>query len=194
MSNAASTAYERRKEGLMHFSMLVLTDAPDVDRENAANVIEPLLEPHREDYDEATDELTGHWDWWVVGGRWTGALTGYKPNEDPANRETCKLCGGSGDRAAYRNEARHLQHATGCNGCLGTGIETKWPTDWKGHDGDVTPAANLNGGDWPSLIAGVVTPDGEWHGGLMADYPKDKIRELVSAHPDATAIVVDCHV
>lgn len=65
------------------------------------------------------------WDWWQLGGRWTGKLVpGYDPNEDPSNKQTCGLCGGTGKRL-------DMECANGCNGCNGTGIETKWPTQWK---------------------------------------------------------------
>jgi len=30
-----------------------------------------------------------------------------------------------------------------CNGCDGTGIKAEWPTQWKYHDGDVMPVAQL---------------------------------------------------
>jgi len=39
------------------------------------------------------------WDWWQVGGRWTGMLVpDYDPNKDPDNIQTCELCGGRGLR------------------------------------------------------------------------------------------------
>lgn len=43
------------------------------------------------------------WDWWQVGGRWTGAFTAadeqpYEPGMDPGNIETCVICGGTGKR------------------------------------------------------------------------------------------------
>jgi hypothetical protein len=178
----------------MHFSMLVLVDSQDVTRETADDAVEPLLAPHREDYDEAIDELTGRWDWYQVGGRWTGALSDYDPGEDPENWETCRLCDGTGMRNdALGRQARAANPEYTCNGCSGKGWEVKWPTDFKPNEGDVVRAHLLKGGEWPNVIAGVVTPDGQWHGGLMSDFPKDRIRQLVAEHPDATAVVVDCH-
>lgn len=39
------------------------------------------------------------WDWWVVGGRWTGIFKpNYDPYDDPKNQQTCDICNGSGRR------------------------------------------------------------------------------------------------
>jgi hypothetical protein len=38
------------------------------------------------------------WDWWVIGGRWTGYLGNENPEDNPKNWETCKICDGTGDR------------------------------------------------------------------------------------------------
>lgn len=73
------------------------------------------------------------WDWYQIGGRWTGMLVpNYDPANDPANRQTCVLCQGTGKRSDHAD--RELQAK--CNGCDGTGIETKWPTSWKRIVGD----------------------------------------------------------
>lgn len=75
--------------------------------------------------DETLRSERGTFDWHQVGGRFTGLKSGgaYDPETDPANREPCSLC-----------------DATGCNGCDGTGIRLKWPTQWAFYAGDVTPA------------------------------------------------------
>jgi hypothetical protein len=73
------------------------------------------------------------WDWWVIGGRWTGMLIPhYDPDKDPDNRQICVLCQGTGKRTDVSDP--ELQQK--CNGCGGTGIETKWPTQWKRVAGD----------------------------------------------------------
>jgi len=40
------------------------------------------------------------WDWWAIGGRWTGAFhkEDYDPRTDERNIEVCRLCSGSGAR------------------------------------------------------------------------------------------------
>ena len=78
-----------------------------------------------------------HWDWYVVGGRWTGMLVpNYNAREDPANKEVCFICGGSGKRN-FKGEVIH------CNGCNGTGISVKWPTRYRKISGDQVQRKDL---------------------------------------------------
>lgn len=72
------------------------------------------------------------WDWWSVGGRFTGILTPtYEPTEDPANMETCILCGGTGKRMdSIALKLRETQPNYGCNGCNDTGKAVKFPSHW----------------------------------------------------------------
>src|SRR5882672_2810676 len=78
-----------------------------------------------------------HWDWWVVGGRWTGLLVPhYEPEIDPRNKETCILCGGSGKRADAIAREKYPDLLEKCNGCDGKGKATKWPTQWADVAGD----------------------------------------------------------
>ena len=88
--------------------------------------------PHQEEF----------WDCYQIGGRWSGTFDGYDPTKDPANQKPCDLCGATGKRTDSVAEAHpHLKEK--CNGCNGTGIQTEWPTQWKYHDGDVIPVAQL---------------------------------------------------
>ncbi|MBA9067468.1 hypothetical protein FHR71_001198 [Methylobacterium sp. RAS18] len=65
------------------------------------------------------------WDWWVLGGRWSGMLApAYDPHKDPENFETCWLCAGTGVRTDGRSGA-------GCNGCDGTGRSLKHAPKWR---------------------------------------------------------------
>lgn len=45
--------------------------------------ISTILGPHEENYDG--DERIGVWDWYQIGGRWTGHFDSYDPTTDPAN-------------------------------------------------------------------------------------------------------------
>jgi hypothetical protein len=45
-----------------------------------------------------TDNPLRKWDCYWVGGRCTGALSSYKPQEDPKNRRACSVCHGTGQR------------------------------------------------------------------------------------------------
>ncbi len=77
------------------------------------------------------------WDGWVIGGRWTGHFQlNYNPGEDPVNQETCSLCHGTGTRTDMTVE-------NGCNGCKGTGVSTKWPTQWVKNESDCVQVKDL---------------------------------------------------
>jgi hypothetical protein len=121
----------------MHYSNLVIVKRKgegingDFDLEKAVDV---AMGPHEED--------GGFWDWYQIGGRWTGTFDGYDPTKDPANQKPCDLCGATGKRTDSVAEAHpHLKEK--CNGCDGTGIRAEWPTQWNHHDGDVMPVAQL---------------------------------------------------
>jgi len=76
------------------------------------------------------------WDWWQIGGRYTGKFQpDYNPETDPANIETCHVCGGTGRRA-------DMVVPSGCNGCHGNGKRVKWPSDWVDR-GNITTRAKI---------------------------------------------------
>ncbi len=93
------------------------------------------MQPYQED--ESDDDTPGFWDWWQIGGRWTGAHDKYHPETDPANIEVCKYCGGTGTR-------RDMKVANGCNGCHGTGKFVKWPTEWVFHQDDIVNVKDVS--------------------------------------------------
>jgi len=75
------------------------------------------------------------WDWWAVGGRYSGRLIpGYDPESASANREACFLCQGTGLRNdEIGNAQRVIEPSYTCNGCGGTGRSIKFPTKWRQH-------------------------------------------------------------
>lgn len=100
----------------------------------------------------------GKWDFFMIGGRWTGLFDGYDPETDPANIETCWLCGGTGKRL-------DMEVYDGCNGCQGAGKRIKWPTEWGFHPGDIVSAKWLKENFdeermRPFFFVGL---DGVWH-------------------------------
>jgi hypothetical protein len=106
----------------------------DVDlTQDAGAQVEELMAPWY--VGENSDD--GWWDWWVIGGRFTGLLSGYDPKQDPVNQEICTTCNGTGTRPGGLEEfgAKWLAWVKGCNGCLGTGHTTKWRL--APHDGDI---------------------------------------------------------
>jgi hypothetical protein len=145
----------------MHFTLLVLTDEP-VTRENAQDVIEPMLEPYW--FDQEYGGPQPKWDWRLIGGRWTGALDGYNPALDPANMGTCSLCDGTGERRRpprVRNVSEVLfkegrfggliatspddteRLGGDCEHCNGSGMSLIDPGFWRPHDGDVQPVSSI---------------------------------------------------
>lgn len=180
----------------MHFSTLVFIPKEGDPRTE----VERLMAPHRERWIEDVNHedggrIRGHWDWYQIGGRWTGALTDYKPSEDPANLEKCDLCAGTGKRTDMKKD---FSWCGGCNGCEGKGIRLKWPTDWKEFDGDVADAAYAATTDFVPHT--YITPDGNWHSeetwnGESFDKNgkhDDEFRAALKAH-DGRVVVVDYH-
>ena len=136
----------------------------------------------------------GKWDWWAIGGRWTGELTDYDPAKDPANTETCDLCHGTGVRT-------DMIVQNGCNGCVGTGKSLKWPTQWKKYNGDMRLLSAIKK-DTSSFA--IVTPDGEWHeqgemGWFGCVSNEDaawsvKQKALIEKYKDCIVVACDMHV
>src|SRR5512147_5592 len=97
-------------------------------------------------YDGETS-ANGVFDWYQVGGRWTGTLVpDYNVDDDPANQERCDLCNGTGFRRDDVGKKMREEDPTyTCNGCgeydadakkwghskLGPGVRIQWPTQWK---------------------------------------------------------------
>jgi hypothetical protein len=98
----------------MHKGVILLVKTAD--REDAIDQVESFLEPYGDG---------DVWDWYEVGGRWTGTLTGYDPAKDERNIETCDLCNGTGDRKDL-DPPEWKKQCNGCNGCDGTGKKVKW--------------------------------------------------------------------
>lgn len=76
------------------------------------------------------------WDWWTIGGRWTGRLhIGYDPAKDRDNYKVCWLCNGTRKDMhtpfCHPSAAGHPVIGKGCNGCGATGWELKYPSDFK---------------------------------------------------------------
>lgn len=144
------------------------------------------------------------WDWFTIGGRWTGALVpSYDPESDPANIQTCGICRGTGLRMDELgiNERKQDPEYT-CNGCNGEGKHAKWPTDWKKFDGDVMPTKLVPKDFSPFAI---VTPDGEWHEhgkmhywAVVSDEDEgwpEKAKAIINDFRKTTiAVICDCHI
>lgn len=178
----------------MHALAYVLVP-PHGDVEASVNA---SLEPHRE-----TGE-SGWWDWWQIGGRFSGLLDGYDPESDPANVEACSLCGGRGRRPdADAFGAEWAERMGGCNGCMGKGVRAKWPTKWRRHDGDVAELGSVavDISDSWAVVCGEACVVREWWDGEAdkwvrmtdGDYAA-RVAAVVSAAPTSPrVVVVDLH-
>jgi len=98
----------------MHKGIIILTKAGD--KSEATTNVNSFL-------DEGGEQI---FDWYVIGGRWTGVLDKYDPEEDERNYETCLICGGTG----LRNDDLGKEHRSKdpdykCNGCATYNNETK---------------------------------------------------------------------
>lgn len=62
----------------MHKSCLVIVP----EGEDPKLVVKELMAPHVEDYNESTNECSGWWDWYRIGGRWDGQILGLAPLSD----------------------------------------------------------------------------------------------------------------
>lgn len=193
---------------MSHFCVLVLApgDTPEAEVEM---IVAELLEPYRES--ETCFEDGTRWDWYQIGGRWTGALDpSYNPETDSVNVETCPQCGGTGHRDDFLGQrARERDSSYTCNGCGGEGSRVKWPTQWKRFKGDMRPANEVPVDFTPYAL---VTPDGRWHErarmgwfGVTIENEdgeeeqpieewKTTVQALLGEHIDTIAVVVDCHV
>lgn len=144
----------------MHYMALVALP-PDTEPGALDDALASMLAPYGESYEhdcprdesndwdapcEACDRTW--WDWWQVGGRWTGWLSGYEPGADPANWERCELCNGTGKRRDWLGaQAAHENPDYGCNGCsislanpyehnpAGPGRRVAW--SFRPHPGDI---------------------------------------------------------
>ena len=152
----------------------------------------------------STRNPKARWDWFSVGGRWTGTFTGYDPEKDTVNTKACFLCLGTGLRDdALGNQMRREDPEYKCNGCQGTGKRVKWPTGWKEYDGDILPVSMLPRDFVPYAL---VTPDGEWHerakmgwwgcssSMMRPEEWKGKAAGILAAHTACWAVACDCHI
>lgn len=105
------------------------------------------------------------WDWYQIGGRWSGMLANINPEDNPQNYEVCVLCQGTGIRndevgLGLRKENPEFT----CNGCDGKGKSLKWHTQWVDSGGNIASVSEvLRQMEKDSLFFALVTPDGKWH-------------------------------
>lgn len=159
---------------------------------------------------ESTYNPKSKWDWYQIGGRWSGLLNpDYDPAEDPRNQEVCRQCHGTGKRNDALGQSQRAKDPTyTCNGCDGKGQSTKWPTEWvTEEDGNIAPVATIlkHLDDGHNILPfALVRPTGEWlekgNMGWWAMVSNEKenwpeaARAVLEEYQDSWGIVVDCHI
>ena len=187
---------------MSHFPVVVIVpgDVPEV-----GEAADRLLAPFDEQGEWSRDG--SRWDWYVLGGRWTGALDGYDPTTDPANIVTCDLCSGTGTRPEWPAEctAEWIAECNGCNGCSGNGTRLRW--DFVPHMGDVWPVSEITTIPDRFVPNAILTPDGTWHEravigmfGMELEVKESDgdwlavVAKLLDEHANDIALIIDCHV
>ena len=154
----------------MHYRILAILEEPSI------GGLAKLLEPHGDGRE---------WDFYQVGGRFSGLFDGYEPEKDAVNMEACE----------------YHQAGPNCPYCKGTGTTVKWPTRWAEHDGDQMPVAQLAEAHLKAAYAVVCDSgwfarkryipwarDGEW----FVEQAMPPLGWIQEAYPDGLAVIVDC--
>lgn len=113
----------------MHYLVIVVSE-----EKPSMHSIDEALRPYYE----------REWDWFQVGGRWTGYLDGYDPDTDPKLQEKCKWCEGTGtttENVGREFPAYKPNVGQKCYQCKGKGSSTAWPTQWPTRGTDLAFAA-----------------------------------------------------
>jgi hypothetical protein len=186
----------------MHFSCVVGVPARSNDTHQS---VEAALAPFF--FDDPDADNNAFWDWWSIGGRWTGYFEpGYEPAADPRNFETCTLCEGTGTRdwsECVHVTPEWIERCNGCNGCDGTGRSLKWPTRWAPRDLDRVShdqAVRFFDRDDAELpyrivIGEQVIASEEFNGEAFVKTPnwRDVVLNAVNLHRGCDFVIVDYH-
>lgn len=199
---------------MTHFATVVLVDKSD----NLEEEVTRLLAPYDEEGEWGADG--SRWDWWQIGGRFTGTLDGYEYWKDQRNYEHCRWCEGTGTTPqSVADQYPVYQDNVGkpCRQCNRDPEETPFPGSilkfgLEPHRGDILPVSEIDFDRMRFVPSSIVTPDGEWHEraryGMFAvqlpneqgEEPKDEevwareFSQLVNQHRNCLAVLVDCHV
>lgn len=213
----------------MHFSTHVIIGPGPLDPGAAEPLVSAAMAPFSEgleaelvkdeEYGDYWTNPDSFWDWWQIGGRWKGSLVpDYNPDDDPAHKETCRICKGTGERPGGLEEfgQKWYDNCNGCNGCSGTGTSNTWPTQWRPHDGDIVTVASLLAllvAGQPHAVPYYVVMGGTFHQPGTDKWSADEDERKRLAEADAIAyrdllnaaladgtisiddrvVVVDCH-
>lgn len=175
-------------------------DAQDL----AAKLLAPYDENLCQHYEETDGpcDCKGIWDWWVIGGRWTGVLSEYDPKADPANLESCVICGGTGKRERAgcpfaldwtdKKWDDWVAWSGGCNSCQGKGERIAFRL--QPHEGDVAPVRYALNARLPYTVFCEHGVTGEFEYPEVEEEHQAVVRaHLELHHADEWLAVVDYH-
>lgn len=203
-SSGAGGSSHNRKENKMHGHAEIVVKSPQGDIEKQ---IKRLLAKY-----EQGKHKNGFWNWYQIGGEWTGAhCKDYSPENDERNIETCRVCGGTGFRDDWLSvNMRGENSGYTCNGCgiyqedgkwiwrFGAGKTLMHPTEWVRFKGDIMDIKDINDdlGCHTLVCGGDVYHDEEWDG---TDWKatgfdgKVKARLLSLGISEGSIVTVDYH-
>lgn len=166
------------------------------------------------------DDGIERWDFYQIGGRWTGILVDketYDPMTDPCNKRPCTCVGG--DKLSANPDCSHQQNVEmliidlfrsalfepqetedgetppKCQKCSGTGVVQKWPIEWARYEGDITTVGAIlarlkSDGDDKVYAPGTYITETGW----CQDWTNEKLMEyLETQDPVIPITVVDYH-
>jgi hypothetical protein len=114
----------------MHYSNLVIVPKTEHPEETLGKLMGP------------PGDEGGFWDWYVIGGLWTGVLDDYDPISDPRNQEICSSCDGTGKRnGKIEQDSCEQDPSLICSRCDGKGKTVEWYG--KLHEGDIAPIESV---------------------------------------------------
>ncbi len=170
----------------MHYRVLaVTTEVPTKEG------VQELLDPY----------VNQHWDWFQIGGRYSGYLDGYDPTTNSENRELCQWCEATGvttQAVAGKYPAYQPYVGETCPQCQGNKDMAKWPTQWVAHERDVMAVEHLIQAQLDGCFA-VVTSSGWFGGDAYLPWRKEPFQRqerppLEWVREEGTwVVVVDCH-
>jgi len=158
---------------------------------------------------ESTSNPNGHWDWWVIGGRWNGWLApeDQKPENNPDNYEKCYICHGTGMRNdELGRKCREDNPEYTCNGCSGEGRTLKWSSHQIESRYNIASPRYVESLEEFPVPYAYLSLYGEWnsrakmgwfgisHGEVDMEQWREQWKDVVSKmHDDDRIVVVDMH-
>lgn len=134
------------------------------------------------------------WDWYTIGGRWSGALTGYDPYSDPSNKTVCRWCNGLCYRVTSDDTIKFAPCVCTLNSSV-PGIITRFDDDFNYYLGDVSTLNSwrLTPNDKKWIPYYIITDEPSYID--LEDNDPSYISDILNqiTLDDRLLVVVDCH-